>query len=181
MIRNSIFALVFGIALLSPNATASTILIANLAGTNEFPPNASPGTGLGTFTLSADQSTLDVLLFFSGLVALDTAAHIHCCAPPGVNAAVRLNLTGFPLGVTSGSYSHTFTLATDLVGITPADFVTGLLGGQTYANIHTSQFPGGEIRGQIVPEPSMLGLIVLGLAGIGVLRRRTASSMNLRS
>jgi hypothetical protein len=38
--------------------------------------------------------------------------------------------------------------------------------GNTYANIHTTNFPGGEIRGQIVPlvpEPSSLLLFGTGL------------------
>ena len=96
---------------------------------------------------------------------------------------------GFPLGVTTGTYLQSFdlTLASTYnpafitahggtVAGAQADFIAGLVGGQTYLNIHTSQFPGGEIRGQLqaVPEPATLLLMGASLtAAIGVIRRRS--------
>ena len=57
-----------------------------------------------------------------------------------------------------------------------ATLAAGLAAGTTYFNIHTQMFPGGEIRGFLVPaaipEPSTVGLISAGLVGILVLRGR---------
>jgi hypothetical protein len=60
----------------------------------------------------------------------------------------------------------------------PANFLPALLAdllaGNLYINVHTSDFPGGEIRGQIlrVPEPQSLPLIMCGLLAIYLVRRK---------
>ena len=41
-------------------------------------------------------------------------------------------------------------------------------------NIHSTTFTGGEIRGQVIPEPTTLLLIGLGLAGVAVAQRKRA-------
>jgi len=113
---------------------------------------------------------------FSGLLAPATAAHIHCCGPAGMNEPVVLPYSaaqGFPFGATSGTFTHTFDLNTDLSGITTAAFVAGLENAQTYANIHDVPFPGGEIRGQLaaVPEPRAFFALAGCLIVLGVMRR----------
>jgi hypothetical protein len=163
----------FLLAAFAPVAQADLIFGATLRGSNEVPPNASPAFGFITVDLHADMITLDVMETFGGLVAPASAAHIHCCAPAGTNAAVALPFLAFPFGVTSGTFNHTFNLATDLSGITAAAFVAGLQTGNTYANIHDSVFPGGEIRGQLaaVPEPNSFVLLAGCMLALGLLRR----------
>jgi len=82
--------------------------VGHLAGANEVPPIASLGTGLATVVLDPTAQTITDKRHVSGLTSNDTAAHIHCCAPLGTNAGVATTVPafpGFPLGVTSGTYS----------------------------------------------------------------------------
>ena len=112
--------------------------------------------------------TLQVNATFSGLTSPTiTGAHIHCCAPFGTNAGVATTTPVFPgspqVG-NSGTYSsQVFDLTQPLIynpafialkaGSTPAEMlmnaenslISGIIGGQTYFNIHTSNFPAGEI------------------------------------
>lgn len=63
-----------------------------------------------------------------------------------------------------------------------AALFVGMIQGRAYLNIHSTQFPGGEIRGflQPVPEPATILLLGSGLAGIASLvrRKRTAIKNN---
>src|SRR4051794_20271880 len=89
--------------------------VTNLSGPNESPANTSPGIGSATVMIDTTAHTLFVSLTFSGLTSETTASHIHCCtsAPLTGTAGVATQIpsfSGFPLGVTSGSFSQTFDL-----------------------------------------------------------------------
>jgi hypothetical protein len=139
------------------------VFTAQLGGSSQNPPVASSGTGTTTVTWNTATNEMTVDVTFSGLTTGTTASHIHCCVASPGNAGVATavpTFPGFPLGVTAGTYSHTFDM-TNAASYNPA-FVTanggttesaehallvGLLAGQAYLNIHTTMFPGGEIRG----------------------------------
>jgi hypothetical protein len=180
---------------------ATTTLVANLSQANEVPPTGSPGTGTATVVLDPTAQTLAVNVTFSGLTSGTTASHIHCCLAspflPGVNIPVATTLPtflNFPLGVTSGTYSMTFDL-TQASTYNPA-FVTAhggtvagaeaalenaLVAGETYLNVHTANFGGGEIRGFLsaVPEPSTWAMMLLGFAGLGFVFRQSRRKVSM--
>ncbi|MDP2958217.1 MAG: CHRD domain-containing protein [Longimicrobiales bacterium] len=127
---------------------------ATLAGTNEVPPSGSAGTGTATVTLVGGQLIYRVDV---GTIANITAAHIHGPAAAGVNAGVRVNLYVPPAGTAPISFTTTATLAQGVAAlpsvISQDSLVVLLRNGNAYANVHTTAFGGGEIRGQFAKVP----------------------------
>ena len=186
LVKTSLTA-VLGIVFATVPMSAATIFSTTLSGANEVPPSGSAGTGTALVTLVAD--VLNVSITFSGLGSPDGAGHIHCCGPVGVNEPIAVPFTGFPTGVTSGTYSSSFDLTSaasysgafltangGTAASAEAALLAGLNAGQAYANVHTTNFPGGEIRGQLaaVPEPATALLAGGVLAALALLRRKRA-------
>jgi len=145
--------------------SAQTSFQAVLSGVNEVPPNASTASGFGTVVLSADQTLITVNESWTGLTAAASASHIHGPGLPGVNAGVLFPFSGVPAATSGAIPQQTFAISATQVGY--------LLSGQLYMNVHDATFPGGEIRGQLVPvpEPATFGLIGLGIGGLLCFRR----------
>jgi hypothetical protein len=164
-----------------------------LSGSQEIPPNASTATGFGSVRFDNVTNVLSLNVQWQGLTGASIFAHIHCCVspPPGnVGIARDLWLLGDPRPAT-GSYSAFYDLDdvnpfraafTGSNGGTALSAMGALIGamdageGRAYYNIHTAQFPGGEIRGNLaVPEPATLSLLIGGL-GLLLAGRRFSRS-----
>lgn len=179
----SLSLLAASLALPLAAGAATKVYTFNLDGAQEVPANSSPAAGSAQITVD---DTLDTITF--SLAAFDlqgtfAAAHIHGTAPVGVNAGDIFNL------VTTADYSGPV-----LAGVFPIPNSHLLFGADKattwaddinaqpwlfYVNLHTSAFPGGEIRGQLapVPEASTYAMMLggLGLVGFMAARRRRSA------
>jgi hypothetical protein len=135
-----------------------TTFSAELTGAQETPPVESPGRGLGTFALSADDSTLIVNVAFTGLDSV-TTAHIHK-GPPGVAGPIVIDLTD---SIKNGFISMRASL--NGRSEAPQALLDSLRKGSLYVNVHTKAHPNGEIRGQLLLDAPGTLAAVIGGAG----------------
>jgi len=127
-------------------------LSGNLSPANEVPavttaPNAK-GTITGTYTPST--KVLNYTITFSGLTDKPSGAHLHY-GDAKHKGSVWLPFTNLPTA-TSGTItgSATLTTLTSATAPTVTSQSDSLLLGHVYANIHTNNNPGGEIRATVV-------------------------------
>jgi hypothetical protein len=122
---------------------APVLMWASLSGVNERnTAAATPASGSGTFALVRGQLTMN--LTYRDLLSPATASHIHGPASFLQSAGVLVGLDGLNGGGygSAGGLSGTVSLVTSNL--------LSLIDGSTYVNIHTTNYPGGEIRGQIM-------------------------------
>ena len=189
--KKAITAVALAVASLAvaPPGMAQDLYRAVSSGPGESPPNGSPGSSVATFEV--DGTLMRAEVPFRDLLSGTVSAHIHCCTTAAFTgvAPIAIPLLDFPLQVTAGDYSRTFDLSDAAVydpaflaafGGTPASasaaLFDALADNEVYINIHSSQYPGGEIRGFLVaapiPEPATWGMLGAGLAGLALMARR---------
>ena len=143
---------------LAPNASAQTVtLTATLTGGEETPAAINTGA-VGTVEVSVDIGNREVAVTLKAfnMPTPTTAGHIHIGAK-GTPGPTALNFPSSLVGRT-GDFTMSFRLG-DTPGVfnprpaiginTIDDAIQAIVGGNAYVNIHTQQYPGGEIRGQL--------------------------------
>jgi hypothetical protein len=114
------------------------IFEASMTPSQEVPPTASTASGAAEVQFNENTNKLSWKVTYTGLSAAVTGGHIHGPAAMGQNAGVVIPFTG----------DLNAQPITGETTITPAQFAD-LSAGLYYVNIHSSKFPGGEIRGQL--------------------------------
>lgn len=146
------------------NGGKKNLRAGDLNGYEENPDISTVATGSFKVTIDDRAQTLAYVLSYSGLEGTVTQSHIHF-GKRAVNGGISVFLcgtaatpgpAGTPTCPADGTVSRTVTAA-DIIGptaqgIEPASFAelaAALRSGAAYANVHSTKWPGGEIRAQI--------------------------------
>jgi uncharacterized repeat protein (TIGR01451 family) len=122
-----------------------TLFTAALDGAQEVDPVDTDGMGTGIFVLDATQTELTFMITVDSLGADITMAHFHN-SPVGVNGGVVRTITG---DREDGTFTYSGVWQSSDGEPFNSDMLAALLAGELYINVHTTDNPSGEIRGQI--------------------------------
>ena len=126
---------------INPRFTNDLLVAARLNGAQEVPAVTTDALGVASFMVNDSRDAITVNVSVNGLSGPITGIHVHEGAV-GANGGVVFNLTDFVVGN---------RVQTTLTGFT-ADQLAKFLTGAYYLNVHTSNNPAGEIRGQLFLE-----------------------------
>lgn len=155
-----------GLALCAAAASASgpSEMRAQLSGYHEVPAVSSPASGHFRMRIDRQDATITWELRYEGIQSAVQQAHIHFgqhSVNGGISAFLCSNLGNGPAGTqacpqTEATLTGTITasqvLGPTAQGLAATEFdelLAAIRSGVTYVNVHSAQFPGGEIRGQI--------------------------------
>lgn len=151
------------LALAEPGKSQANSFKTSLSGYQEVPAVFTAGHGTLRLTISDDETKILYELTYDDLNFAPSAAHVHF-GLPATNGAVLFSLCGTPVACPPNGQKISGTVvAADIKG---ADPINGILAGEmakairairdgaTYVNVHTTRFPGGEIRGHIGTPPN---------------------------
>jgi hypothetical protein len=158
-------ALVALVMLSATSANEGTLsLRATLSGFQEVPPKLTDATG--TFTATINGGQLNYTLKYSGLSSSALQAHIHfgqravsggiliwlCQTASNPSPTAGVPPCPVPGGTVTGTASAASVLKVGGQTLNAGNFndaIAIVKSGEAYVNVHTTNFPGGEIRGQV--------------------------------
>ena len=156
------------VAWATPASSAIIQLAASVDGAQAAAGAGTGSAGTGSMSITLDDVTGDMSWSgsFSGLGSPFLVAHFHGPALTNQNGGVI-----FGTSVTTGGGGTSGTSAGNATLTAPQ--IADLTGGLWYWNVHSTGFPGGELRGNIVvvPEPGTGLLLSLGVTALALRRR----------
>jgi len=138
-----IFLVILTLSVLVVSSVSAQTLGAVLTASQETPATTTPGFGNATVTFDSTRQNITVTITVSNLGSPITGFHIHkgTVGVPGSIVEDFVGLGGHFVGnVISGTFPVDPVVG-QAMATNPADY---------YVNVHTAQFPGGAIRGQLM-------------------------------
>ncbi|MEE9396268.1 MAG: CHRD domain-containing protein [Methylococcales bacterium] len=154
-------------------------LAADLNSSNEVPPVTVPDAlGSAAMVLDSDTGDFGWVISFEGLTGSATAAHFHVGAIDEAGPVIFDLDTGSGVQFSGISQANGIFTGSTTLGATE---ISDILQGLWYINIHTEDYPGGEIRGQVlggtftpIPLPAAIWLFISALSLLGFVWRPKA-------
>jgi hypothetical protein len=144
-------------------------LRATINAAQETPATTSPATGTAIMLYDVKSNTFDLVVTINNFANTVANSHIHEAAPGVAGAVVT------PLGAESVYTRSGNTLTATFHNVTYGGDKPKLLQGGAYYNVHSAQFPGGEVRGQLIAQPKRL------YANINVAQEQASSTATINS
>lgn len=127
---------------------------ATINSAQETPASTSGATGSAVMLYNVATNTFDIVITINNFANTISASHIHEAAP-GVAGPVVTNFGSESVYTRNGN-----TLTASFRNVTHGGSAATLLGNGAYVNFHSSQFPGGEVRGQLIAVPKKLYAVI---------------------
>lgn len=135
-----------------------TVFTTQLSGSNEVPARDTDATGQGIIRISKDELSIYYKIIVANVQTNITVSHLHL-APAGSNGGVVVDLlkisdfppnTSAPVnGILAEGTITASNLSGALSGRPLSELISAIKAGNIYFNVHTTTFPGGELRGQL--------------------------------
>ena len=139
--RSTIFGAAIFLTLLLSVAGRAETFFANLQGAQEVPPVATSATGYARVSVNPTTLAYSYTVVFTGLSSNQTLGHIHAGATGGIGTTASPVITFTVVGGTSGTITGSGTMT--------AQNLVDIRAHRAYVNIHSANFGGGEVRGQL--------------------------------
>jgi len=136
----------------SSNPNPGNQYSATLTFGQELPVPSVTSTGTGTASLTDNGTSMTYTITVSGLTSAVTVSHIHAGNASQASGNVIVTLTAPTTGTSTGSFTGPNANAKNNDGTpitTYAQVVNLIKTGNAYVNVHTTNNPGGEVRGVI--------------------------------
>ena len=151
---SALASIVLAAGILSPGTATSQTFATTLVGNNEVPAGSPDGIGAASITISG--TTISYAIYVKG-IGTPTGAHIHQAVAGEPGPVVVPFTTLFSGGTNVGTLTA------------PQDVVDGILANPAnyYINVHTADYPGGALRGQLDVGASTAVTLGATLKGTG--------------